>query len=170
MAKPRAASRSGGGESFRVEASEFTTLMRDAKAFDRDLGLRMRREIRNAAKPIVADVKRKVLEDPPGGGRVTVGTREAIARGVALKISTATKGGGVTVAASGRHLPTDRKAMLRAYNSDSFRHPVYGNRKRWVRQQGNPFFRSVIAEHGVQLRIAVQKALFEAAEALGRKR
>lgn len=37
----------------RVDASEFSALLNDAKEFERDLGLRLRKNIRDAAKPIV---------------------------------------------------------------------------------------------------------------------
>jgi hypothetical protein len=170
MAKPRAAARSGGDTTFRIEADEFGTLMRDAKAFDRDLGLRLRRNIRDAAKPIVADVRRKVLEPPPGDRPGTAGTREAIARGVGLKIATGTKGGAVTIAASARALPANRRSMLRAYNQKQWRHPTFGNRNVWQTQQGNPYFGATVLAHREQLRKAVEDALNQAAAALGRTR
>lgn len=162
--------RSGGDTSLRIEADEFTSLMRDAKAFDRDLGLRLRRHIRDAAKPIVLDVRRKVLEDPPGDRPGSAGTRAAIARGVGLRIATGSKGGAVTVAASARALPANRRAMLRAYNSRQWRHPTFGNRDVWQTQHGNPFFGAAVLAHREQLRAAVEAALNEAAAALGRRR
>lgn len=178
----------------RIDAHAFAQLMRDAKAFDRDLGLRLRRNMRLAAKPIVADVKRKVLEPPPGGGERTAGTRAAIARGVGLKIGTGSKGGRVTIAASGRALPANRRAMLKAYNSKGWRHPVFADavngdrdsRTRgfralnaarggglkswvWVWQEGNPYFSSIILEHKRDMQLAVLAAMDEAARALARK-
>lgn len=144
--------------------------MNDAKAFDKDLALRLKRNIRDAAKPVVAEVKRKAQEAPPGGGRRSVGTRAAIARGVGVRIGTGKRGGSVTIAASPRYLPPERRAMVRAYNAPSFRHPVFGNRDVWRSQSGNPYFGSVILANAGKLRAAVEAALNEAAAALGRKR
>jgi hypothetical protein len=160
-----------GSGGVRIDAHEFTTLMRDAKAFDRNLGLRLQRNIREAAKPVVADVRAAVLQAPPDDRPGSVGTRAAIAKGVGLRISTAARGGSVTIAASSRALPAGRKPMLRAYNKKAgWRHPTFGNRDVWQHQQGRPYFGSVIAEHTLALKIAVQRSLFEAAEALGRRR
>lgn len=160
----------GGNTAWRVEADDFTRLMRDAKAFDRDLGLRLRRNIRAAAKPAVDDVKRTVLEPPPGDRPGSVGTRAAIAKGVSLRIGTGLKGGAVTITASARALPPKRKAMLRLYNKPGgWRHPVFG-KDTWVHQQGRPYFGSVILDHQAQIRAAVELALDQAASAVGRHR
>ncbi len=166
--------------------------MRDAKAFDRDLGLRLRRNMREAAKPIVADAKSTVLEDPPNDAPGTVGVREAIAQGIAFRVGTGAgkKGGSIRIAASGKRLPPERKAMLRLYNKKhGWRHPVRsnkagGNLQRrskgisgflgkkddvWVHQQGRPFFGSIILEHKRDMQLAVLAAMDEAARALARK-
>lgn len=153
---------------FRIEGQEFTRLLTEVKGFDRKLALQLRRNMRTAGRPIVEDVRRTVMQPPPGDVGGSVGTRAAIAKGVALRISAAKKGGGVTIAASSRFLPANRKPMLRAYNKPNWRHPVFGNSEHWVDQQGRPYFDSVILEHREQLRRAVELALTEAAAAIGR--
>jgi hypothetical protein len=155
---------------FRVEASEFSQLLRDAKEFDRKLGLGIRRNIRDAAKPIVADVKATVQQPPPGDRPGSVGTRAAIARGLSVRVSTGKNGGGVTIAASSKALPANRKPMLRLYNkAGGWRHPVFGTGA-WAHQRGRPYFGSVIESHLDDVRAAVGRALDEAATALGRRR
>lgn len=77
----RASSSTSSAPPITIDAREFTQLLRDAKAFDRDLGLRLRRNLRTAAKPIVADVKRTVMEPTPTGGRGSYLKRQAKRRG-----------------------------------------------------------------------------------------
>lgn len=176
----------------RIDAHEFAQLMRDAKAFDRDLGLRLRRNMRLAAKPIVADAKSTVLEDPPNDAPGTVGVRDAIAAGLSFRVGTGAgkKGGSIRIAASSKRLPPERKAMLRLYNKkNGWRHPVRsnkggGNLQRrsagirgflgkkddvWVHQQGRPYFGSIILEHKRDMQLAVLAAMDEAARVLARK-
>jgi hypothetical protein len=179
----------------RIDAHEFARLMRDAKAFDRDLALKIRRNMRLAAAPIVADAKRTVLEPPPNDKPGTRGVRRALASGISFRVGTGAgkKGGSVRISASSKGLPPERKAMLRLYNKKKgWRHPVYARggdgklavktrRKRsvggligrretvWVHQQGRPYFGSVILEHRRAMQLAVLEAMNEAARALARK-
>ena len=159
--------------SAQIDAREFSRLLVEVKEFDKQLGLRLRKNIRDAAKPIVEDVKKTVLDGP---GKRDVGVRKAIAAGVRVRIGTNVKrGGSVTIAATGGALPANRKSMLRSYNKEKgWRHPVFPRKHlgglltstKWVQQMGRPYFGSVILAHKEDLAKAVEKALDEAAAAL----
>lgn len=167
MAKPRASIRAaGGGDAYRAEAVELSEILRDIKAFDKELNKSIRKQMRVAAKPAVEAVREQVRTTPTKGGR-TYGVRKAIAQGVGLRISAAKSGGAVTITASPRRLPANRKAMAKLLNQESWRHPVFGDRNTWTTQQGRPYFGSVIWRYRDELRAAVEKALNEASEAIG---
>ena len=161
MASLRSRGLAPSGESIRIEAVEFSDLLRQAKEFEPALAKSIRKNIREAAKPAVEDVRRTVLETPTKGR--TFGVRRAIAQGVGIRISAAKSGGGVNIAASGRKLPENRRAMVRLLNKPSWRHPVFGNREQWVTQSGRPYFGSVLYRYRDDIRDAVQRALDEAA-------
>ena len=152
----------------RIDAREFGALLRDAKAFDADLSRRLRKSIREAAKPAVDDVKSAVQSIPAKRDR---GVRRGIAAGVGLRINSgSSKGGAVTIAASGNRVPGPHRAMVRLLNKPSWRHPVFGDKQHWVTQSGRPYFGSVILTHRENILRAVEDALNEAAAALGRSR
>lgn len=176
------------GNGIRIDASEFSQLLNDAKAFDKDLGLRLRKEIRDAAKPIVKKSKAAVTSPTSkrssrirvtktrtrGGVResveTTTNTAALVAKGVSFRVSTGKTGGQGRFVSSGKNLPENRKVMARALNKRSFRHPVFGDQKHWVNQEGRPYFGSVILGETPALYAAIEKALNDAANALGRSR
>lgn len=172
-----------GRAALEAEATEFAHVFRMAKEFDKELVKRIRRNIRDAAKPAVDDVKREVQKPPPGGGRrsakvrtvkrgkeSTTNLRAALAAGTSLKITARARGGTVTITTDARRLPENRRAMVRAYNKRSFRHPLFGDTEHWYAQQGNPYFGPVILRHEDRLREAVEAALAEAITEATRKR
>lgn len=177
-----------GGGDYRIDAREFSQLLNDVKGFDKNLGLRLRKNVRDAAKPIVKDMQvavtsptsrrssriRVVKTRTRGGVRQEVetvtNTAALVAKGIAFRVSTGKAGGAGRFVASSRALPEQRKAMARALNKKSFRHPVFGDTKHWVTQEGRPYFGSVILGNTAPLYDAIEKALDEAATALGRSR
>lgn len=170
MSRPSAsARRSAGGEGFRVEAREFSELFNAAKAFDKNLAKQLRKDLRVAAKPVVADVKREVKAIPTTG-KYGSGVRAKTARGVGLRISAAKRGGAVTIVTADRALPPRQKAMSRLLNQKRWRRPVGKTRQRWVWQTSQPYFETSILRHQVALRRAVEDALDKAASAFGRRR
>lgn len=195
------ASRVRSSGDYRIDAREFSELMNDVKAFDKDLGLRIRKNIRDAAKPIVKDMRKAVTAPQSKRSGRNKGTRirtrtvkgidfdgtefkdkvqetvdtnhrtsELVAKGITFRVSTGNAGGAVRFVSSSRALPEQRKAMSRALNKKSFRHPVFGDTKHWVTQEGRPYFGSVILGNTAPLYDAIEKALDEAATALGRSR
>lgn len=164
-----ASRRSAGGDSFHIEAQEFSQLLNDAKRFDKELAKALRKEIRAAAKPVVADVKREV-KALPTSGQYGSGVRAKTARGVGLRISAAKRGGSVTIVAADRNLPPRHKAMSRLLNREKWRRPVGKSKQTWIWQRSTPYFEPSILRHRAALRRAVEDALDKAATALGRNR
>jgi hypothetical protein len=157
-----------------VDAREFSRLQRELKDFDRKLATAVRRELRDAAKDVASHVAREVRDTPPPNDnpRVTAGTRDRIAAGVGVRISTGAgkKGGDVAIVASSKALPAERKRMVQLYNRDRpWRHPVFGNRDVWQVQRGAPYFDKTILERAGDLRAAVERAMKRAADALARR-
>lgn len=108
-------------------SNELRQLISDFGKIPLDLRRKLRTEIKKAAKPVLADMKRRSSWSSriPGATRIKVGFGARTA-GVSI----------VTRAAKAPH--------ARPYEHDGqpgdFRHPVYGNRKVWVSQRARPFF------------------------------
>lgn len=168
--RPSAAARRGGADELvRVDTRELRDLIKKIKTVeDKKLKAALRKALRESAKPAVAAVRAKVLEPAPSEGkRKDVGriyfsrtkvnrktkektvthhrmtTRKAIAQGVAASMRAGATTATVTVKASPRHL-ADRAGMLKAYNQETFRHPLFGDQDHWFEQSGNPYFGSVL--------------------------
>lgn len=155
-------------QGIRIETN-FRDVVRGAKEFDRALGNHLRKRIRDAAKPIAEKVKAEVRKPPRGGGKgESTGLREGIAAGVGVRITTGSRSAGVTIAATPNRLPTNQRAMVKAYNKDAFRHPVFGNRSAWAVQLGRPYFGSVIYDELPEVRKEVQAALEDAAQEIAK--
>lgn len=200
---------SAGRPSFRVDARELSQLLNDAKAFDRDLGLRLRKNIRDAAKPVVKQMQETLVtgdSSSRGFGRLRkksvrravgrqqyfdkngkartrttyraekqlvyerVKVRQLIAEGISFRLSTGKAAASGKFVASASKMPDSRKALVKAFNKKSFRHPYFGDRDRWYEQEGRPYFGSVVLENTEPILNAVERALNTAAAKLGRTR
>lgn len=143
-----------GDLSIRVDPASTRAILAAAKTFDRALYLQLRRRIRAAAAPVVADVKREVLK----GGPSKTGLRAGIAAGTSARLSSGKKAG-VTIQTSSTKMPAGKQSMVKAWNRSVFRHPVRGDRDVWVSQAGNPYFDSVILQHRIEFQKAFLAAL-----------
>lgn len=150
----------------------------------KDLQKKFRGQVKDAARPVIADIRAAAL-----GINVTRGSDEYVRRtretGVAPRRSTGRWGPrstglrarlakattvsqtrkGIRIKVSekrfgpyGVTLPRRLDATLPKYKK--LRHPVFGNPEVWVEHIGEPYFLNVIARH----RSAFRKALFEAIE------
>lgn len=189
------------GDTFRIDASEFSALLNDVKDFDKDLGNKIRKRVRDAGKPIVKKMQAAVTDpvskrsariktirtrtrrvkgtDFDGSTfvdreqydqEVVTNTSALVAKGIAFRIATGKTGGAGRFVSSGKNLPPDRRAMFRALNKPSFRHPVFGNREQFVEQAGRPYFGAVVLDEQDALLEAINDALDDAAKTLGRGR
>lgn len=131
-------------------------LRKGPAAIRRDLN----KAIRAATAPAERELKAAVLaidsQGKAGGGRAQrsgylagrsksgrlpahTGLRKNIARGVTRKITYRGFSTGVRIRAAGTYLPEDQRVLIRKTNSGKkFRHPIMGNRERWVDQSFSP--------------------------------
>ena len=166
-----------------ITGPDLGKLLRELKDVDAKAATSLRRNLRNVAKVAAEDVKREVLKPPPNDAPGSVGTRDAIAAGIGVRITSGanSKRQGVSIVGSSKNLPADRKAMLRLYNKpQGWRHPVFAQERRsgglrgllggtdrvWVQQQGRPFFEPVLTKHTDDVQRAILAAVDEANAAL----
>ena len=159
--------------------SDFATTLKRVKEFSPELATSLRKELRNAGGLLVQDVRAAVRGQARGeriakqtrrghhkaGAKVSF--RDAIASATSLKIVAGTTRQGISVVTDASKMPENIRAMAKAWNKKSFRHPVFGNRDRWVNQDGRPYFGSVINEHVAEVQEAMNTALSEALEKIG---
>jgi len=149
---------------------ELRALIRDLKAQARgDLVRKLRRNIRQAAGPVIGDLRSAVMQvdviaDPasrtPGRGyRHRPHLRERVAQ--AITISITAKGVRIRVSAQkigpyGTVLSKYLDAEIAQYRR--WRHPVFGHDV-WVVQHGQPWFFTTISNHEDDFRRAVLDAI-----------
>lgn len=106
---------------------------------DSTLGARFRNELRRAADQLAVRAEAAVMRIPTHTGQHS-GLRARVAKGVGTKIT----GAGVQITTS---MDDRSEVNLPAYldNQTGWRHPVFGNRHNWVRQEtGGSWFRATI--------------------------
>ena len=141
----------------------------------------MRKAIRNAGRPALADVKAAVLalevRNVGGGGRTeraefvasrarTERGREKARRGAGLRQTIAAAIGvkltanGIKIAVNGNRLPPKQRTLPMAIGARrGWRHPVYGNRDVWVTQRGRPWFHPTLQKHAASFRRAIENVM-----------
>lgn len=107
-------------------ADEIRRLVAEFGKIPVDLRKQLRVAIREAAKPILADAKRRA----DWSSRIPAATR--------LKIAFGKKTAGVSIVVGAKRAPHARPFEHGGQPGD-FRHPVFGNRRKWVAQRARPF-------------------------------
>lgn len=172
-----------------IDPNEFGKVLRDLKAFDKTLSTSVRKQIRVAGK-ILQDAAAAEIRAYPAA-KYDKGMREQLANSLAVRINNTAGSSrqGVSVVSTGRLLPANKRALVKAMNRKQFRHPVFGGDSRkvseklttswkqlradrhkphnWVNQQGMRYFRQDIATaHEGEIRRLISLALDEAARSL----
>jgi hypothetical protein len=197
----------------RIDASEFARLLNETQDIDKQFALGLLREIRAAAKPLKSKMQRAV-KDPRSKRssrirqtkrkqrtgeeyQVVTNTADLVARGISFRMNRGKSGASAMFRSSSRYLPgkredgsgSDRKAMIRAFNKTTFRHPVIGTttepvkggapgeRKarprgqwHWSQQAGRPYFGSVILDERADIERAILRAMDQATDRIARSR
>jgi hypothetical protein len=134
----------------------------------------MQRRIRRAAEPVQRDLQATVRALPIRGqgtgsgprrdrradGRAhrVAGLRETIAR--AIRISVRTTGNpGARLWIDRSRIPPDQRSLPERLDEGRWRHPVFGNRRRWVTQYAAPWWGVTIRRHETRMRAAVARVL-----------
>jgi hypothetical protein len=137
-------------------ARDFAQLGRQLKAAPKELTKQLRREMRAEAKPTIQDIKSYARAILPNRG----GLADRVAgQSYGLRSTFTTKGVGIKFAA------TMRMKSLKDIDAGRLRHPVFGNRKKWVQQSVTPgFFTGPIEDDVPRLRAAMLKAMEKTAD------
>jgi hypothetical protein len=153
-----------------IEAKEFAELAGRTSKLAPAIKTQLRKELRQAATVAAKKSKAEVMKPPLSRGRGrSTGLRRGIAAGIKVQLASGATGKrvGVFIRSTGAGLDADRKKLVRQWDSDRpFRHPVFGNRERWVSQRGRPYFRTIIRKDQPQIEKAVRAALEEAKKTL----
>lgn len=149
--------------SVEIQPDDLRLLLGDIKAFDTKLATATRKRLRQAAEPAVADVRHVLLS---GSYRTDAGLTRGLAAGTKVSIRTGVRTNGVSITTTGTKLPPEKRAMVKAFNQSTFRHPAFGNRDAWVNQAGRPYFGSVLWERRASMRSAMEQALHDALETI----
>jgi len=96
------------------------------------------------------------------------GLRESIARSTKTSVRTGGRQPGIRVRIDPKGLPPDqRKLPMYLDDPGGWRHPLFGNRSKWVHQQGKPYFATTLNEHADEYAAAAGKVLTEVARKIG---
>lgn len=152
-----------------VDAREFHELAGKASRLAPEIKKQLRKELRAAAQKGAKKSKAEVMKPPLSRGRGrSTGLRRGLAQGIKVQIAASTGSRvGVFVKSTGAGLDADRKQLVRRWDSDKpFRHPVFGNRDRWVTQRGRPYFRKILRGERSEIEKAVRDAMERAKKTL----
>lgn len=140
----------------------------DGKELRRDLA----RNLRAAADPVITDIKSSLMSMPTKGiDPLGAPLRPAVAKNIKAQARLTGKATGVRIRA--RKTPNIRgfaNAPKRLNQKRPFRHPVYGNREKWVPQLGKPrYFDDPINERRDEFRRAVLDVMEDTARKIVRE-
>lgn len=123
---------------------------------EKELNAELRKGVNRGARQIPRAVKAGVGEFMPSG--------YAPVLRAALRFKTKNQAAGLTIQAMAKGNPRDRKVT--ALNKGTLRHPVFGNREKWVAQSIRPGFFDQPAE---QQRAAVRAELERVLDDIAKK-
>jgi len=131
------------------------------------------RRIRRAAEPVHAELQQAIRRTPikgqggggtrRGGGRNgrahrVAGLRESIARAIRISVRTTGRPGARIWIDRGR-LPADQRSLPDRIEEGRWRHPVFGNRRRWATQYGRPWWGPTLRRMEPRMRAEIARVL-----------
>jgi hypothetical protein len=146
----------------KLDPNDIRAFLAALKRLEPKLATALRRNLRQAGDVAIGEMRSAIMEL---AATRDYGVRRAIAAGIKTQVMTSQRSNGVRISASGGSLG-ERRAMLKALNSTTFRHPLFGDRDHWYEQQGRPYFGAVLKRHQSQMLDAIMKALEEASKAV----
>lgn len=111
----------------RISAPDLSKLAKDLKAADKELLKELRKGMRAAAQPALSRAKSNASFSRRIPGAITI------------SVTFPARGARVRVRVNSAKAPHGR-AIENGGKPGTFRHPVFGNRDRWVDQPARPFF------------------------------
>lgn len=164
-----------GGLTLRLQGGEaIKRLQADIRKAQRaDLDRMMRRNIRTAARPVIADLRSTVLSiqvSSSRGGVARPDTDTQLRQRIARAVSVSTTRKGVRIVVPGRRIGSYGAALSKYLDTTikgyaRWRHPVFGHDV-WAEQRGQPWFFNTINRHATDFRRAVLAAVDEIARIL----
>ncbi|MER8004989.1 hypothetical protein [Streptomyces sp. NPDC094149] len=129
----------------------------------------LHRRIRRAAEPLRDDLKDSIRgldirsqgrsTRPGGPSPNTRPLRATIADAIRISVRTGSSPGATVWIDKGR-MPPDMKNIPAQLNSGRLRHPVFGNRRRWVNQYASPpWWDDVVRRHRPRIEREVERVL-----------
>ncbi|MEU9793833.1 hypothetical protein AB0E27_24930 [Streptomyces sparsogenes] len=125
------------------------------------------RRIRRAAEPLRDDLQNAVRTLPirgQGGSKrggpspTTRPLRATIAAAIRISVRTSANPG-AKVWIDRNALPPDMRAMPNKLDEGYWRHPVFGNKRRWVGQYASPWWDVTIRAHTARMTAEVERVL-----------
>jgi len=111
------------------------------KRFVREVGKEIR-PIANEVRAAYRAAPSKDQPNPPGRGDL----RRLLARATTASVRTSGRQAGVTLRVDGRKMPPGMGGVPGMYEGRRpWRHPVFGQRRTWVRQDSRPTFDRIVA-------------------------
>jgi hypothetical protein len=168
--------REDGNLTLRVQGGvELRRLAEDLRTAGRkDLTAMMRRNIRAAGRPVMADLRTAIMSTQVTtnrGGHVRPDTDTHLRQRIADALTVSNTRNGIRIVVSARRvgpygasLPKYLDATIKTYVR--WRHKVFGREDVWVEQRGQPWFFNTINRHSTDFRKAVLAAVDEIARIL----
>lgn len=151
----------------KIDPAEFNRLSVAADSFGPALKKELRAGLRELGKPSADEVKKTLRQPSPAGGPNSGTGRAALIAATRVGVSFSKGNAGVKITTAASRLPAEHKGLLNAYNTKSFRHPVFGG-DAWVTQQGRPYFRpSILRVLDKDLVPQMEQVLEKAIKSLG---
>lgn len=128
---------------------------------DKELLKRFRKELRQAARPLVPLVRRSIRGIPSSRPYSASGLRGQLGKATKLEVKTSGRQAAAVIRVDGRKMPNHSKSV-QAYMEGTkprWRHPVFGNTDVWVQQPPQPYFYKAMAAAGPRARKAVNKVM-----------
>lgn len=141
----------------------------------------LKRRIRRAAEPVRGELQRAIRTNPIRGaggagsrrragddGRAhrVAGLRESIARAIRISVRTTGRPGARIWIDRGR-LPADQRSLPDRIEDGRWRHPVFGNRKRWTTQYSKPWWAPTLRRMEPRMRAEVARVLDDVSHRIG---
>lgn len=120
-----------------------------------------RKAIRASAAPMVPAVRASIARIPAKGPGST-GLRRRLSKATRLISRTTGRWAGVRVLVDPKKMPDHEKSLPEMMEGTKrWRHPVFGDKARWVTQEPHPYFFRVVEPLAARSRVAVAEATAE---------
>lgn len=151
-----------------IDRSNWNAEFARLRQFEPAAARSLRRNLREQGAETLREMK-SVIRMPPPNDRpdITAGARDALERQTKFEVNFTKRSAGIRF----KTTPGTLGNFIFGYNSKSpFRHPVFGNQKVQVKQQGRPYFGAVITKDAAKKMVDRLSAVIDDAnKAIGAK-